>query len=475
MSKALKSLFNIGLVLFLVVIFSAAAQAEVGAPKIIKLIGGENFSLSGTAPAGSEVLIYLDGNFAGQAETKTSAKTEPSFNFQYKSAQKLTDGTHTVMAVAKDKNSLVLSAPTSEVKFTVNAIPAPTLIAPNEKTITADLKPLVSGLTKDNTLVKIFIDDVYNGKTEILNNESNTANFAYKPFLNLSRGWHKVYAIAEDGAGRVSQMSEVLRFNIELPMPAPTMLKPVVNKSTSSSRPFIVGLAKNDSKIKVYIDKKYNGEFEVKNHFSGTANFAFRAPWPLARGNHLVYTVAVDKRGKTSSWSNLVYFSVRNAAIAQSAREESKQVVANIQEPKELVQIKSESAVISDSSGAVEKKLDVKPAEQESIKLEEKPIAIKREGESKEKTALEKIKNLIGAETKQTASDQGMINEGEQSQGRLKLSLILFILFLVGVVAWLLWVNRELVKERQAQNEAEEKAEKDKHNPTAGGQENKLL
>lgn len=454
MSKALKSLFNISFVLFLVVIFSAAARAEVGAPKIIKLIGGENFSLSGTAPAGSEVLIYLDGNFAGQAETKTSAKTEPSFNFQYKSTQKLTDGTHTVMAVAKDKNSLVLSAPTSEVKFTVNAIPAPTLIAPNEKTITADLKPLVSGLTKDNTLVKIFIDDVYNGQTGILNNNSGTANFAYQPLANLSRGWHKVYAIVEDGAGRVSQMSEVLRFNIELPMPAPTMLKPVVNKSTSSSRPFIVGLAKNDSKIKIYIDKKYNGELTVKNHLSGTANFAYQPVKPLIRGSHSVYAIAIDKRGKASFWSNIIYFPVRNSAIAQSAREERKQVVANIKEPKELVQIKPESAVISDSSGAVEKG---------------------REGESKEKTALGKIKNLIGAETKQAASDQGMINEGEQNQGRLKLSLILFILFLVGVVAWLLWVNRELVKERQAQNEVEKKAEKDKHNPTAGGQENKLL
>jgi cbb3-type cytochrome oxidase subunit 3 len=470
MSKALKSLFNIGLVLFLVVIFSAAAQAEVGAPKIIKLIGGENFSLSGTAPAGSEVLIYLDGNFAGQAETKTSAKTEPSFNFQYKSTQKLTDGTHTVMAVAKDKNSLVLSAPTSEVKFTVNLLPAPTLVAPDEITITAKTKPLIVGLTRSGSLVKIFIDDVYNGKTEILNNESNTANFAYKPFLNLSRGWHKVYAIAEDGAGRVSQMSEVLRFNIELPMPAPTMLKPVVNKNTSLSEPFIVGLAKNDSKIKVYIDKKYNGEFEVKNHQSGTANFAYKPVKPLARGNHLVYAVAIDKRGKQSDWSNTVYFSTKNSAIAQSAQEEKSDTVASIEEPKEIAKINSEVPVISDSSGVIEKKLD------EPAAVQPEPADAIKKLSQQDEVNLEKIKSLIGDNTEKKAkTGQGMVDEGKSNQGKLKLSLVLFILFLVGVVAWLLWVNRELVKERREQNEAEDKAEKDKNDPTAGGQENKLL
>ena len=54
-----------------------------------------------------------------------------------------------------------------------------------------------------------------------------------------------------------------------------------------------------------------------------------------------------------------------------------------------------------------------------------------------------------------------MIDESRDSQGKLKLSLVLFILFLVGVVAWLIWVNRELIKERQAENQTKEE-DKDK-------------
>ncbi len=358
----------------------------------------------------------------------------------------------------------------SKEALAVDSLPAPTLIAPNETTVTAKVKPLIIGLTRSGSFVEIFIDGVYNGKTEILSNDSGTANFAYKPFLNLSRGWHEVYAIALDNNHRVSQRSEVSRFKIELPMPAPTMLKPVINKNTVLSRPFIVGLAKNDSKIKVYIDKKYNGEFEVKNHPSGTANFAYKPVKPLARGNHLVYAVATDKRGKQSEWSNVVYFSTMSAAIAQSAQEEKSDTVVSIEEPKEVAGAKAEAPVISESSGVIEEKTDKETAAQPKSEA-----AIKKLSQQDE-AGLEKIKNLVGDNAaEKTKASQGMINEGKSNQGKLKLSLVLFILFLVGVVAWLLWVNRELVKERRAQNEAEEKVEKDKNDPTVGGQTDRLL
>lgn len=358
----------------------------------------------------------------------------------------------------------------SKEALAADSLPAPTLIAPDRTTITAKTRPLIIGLAESGSLVKIFIDGVYNGKTEILNNESNTANFAYKPFLNLSRGRHEVYAMAEDNAGRVSRPSEILLFNIELPMPAPTMLKPVVNKNTSLNRPFIVGLAKNDSKIRVYIDKKYNGEFKVKNHPSGTANFAYKPVEPLERGNHLVYAVAVDKRGKQSAWSNIVYFSTKSSAIAESAQAEKSDTVAKIEEPKETAKINSLAPVISETSGAVEeiseKEAAVQPRSEEAVK----------KLSQQDQAGLEKIKSLAGDNTGEKAKiGRGMINEDKSNQGKLKLSLTLFILFLVGVVVWLLWVNRELVKERRAQNEVEEKAEKEKNDPMAGGQTDKLL
>jgi hypothetical protein len=137
--------------------------------------------------------------------------------------------------------------------------------------------------------------------------------------------------------------------------------------------------------------------------------------------------------------------------------------------------------VISESSGAVVEKTaaetitpekKTRPAEPS---LNEKEAAIKQELKDKEREALEKITGLVGTGAEEVKSDQGMINEGKQNQGRLKLNLVLFILFLLGVVGWLLWVNRELVKERRAQTEAEEKKTEKKNNLPGQGPGDKPL
>ncbi|MDD5295135.1 MAG: hypothetical protein PHP21_04475, partial [Patescibacteria group bacterium] len=143
-----------------------------------------------------------------------------------------------------------------------------------------------------------------------------TANFAYKPFLDLEVGLHKVWAIAEDDSGRKSGVSNILEFLVQKPMPAPTLFSPVVNSRTKYNQPFIVGLSKNDSFIKVFIDNELNGQFEVDNHSSGTANFAFKPP-VLARGNHSVYATATDNRGKESRRSNTVYFWCASRLLAR--------------------------------------------------------------------------------------------------------------------------------------------------------------
>jgi len=328
--------------------------------------------------------------------------------------------------------------------------PAPTLIAPDQTVATAKLKPPITGLSKSGSLVKIYIDGVYNGKTQILNHPSGTANFVYLPFLNLSRGSHQVYAVAEDSDGKLSLQSSILNFKIELPLPAPTILKSVVNKNSSNSRPFIVGLAKNDLKIKVYIDKKYQGEFTVKNHPSGTANFAYRPVVALARGNHLIYTVAVDQRGKESSWSNIVNFASKNSAIAQAAQEKQTEAIGKLDEFKSAPEIESGAPEISKSSGELEEQVDASA----------QPTALEKLNSKKQEIS-EEIKNFIATSTQaKTKIAKGMINESRDNQSKLKLSVVLFILFFVAVIAWLLWVNRELIKERQAQDQAK----KDKDN-----------
>ncbi|GAF72848.1 unnamed protein product, partial [marine sediment metagenome] len=289
------------IILFLVIIFSfvltnkVLAQA-VKVPTIVKFSTGAKPEVTGLTQANTDVMVYIDDNFVGKAEVKSEGTATDNFYYQHLLA--LAEGEHKIMVIAADKVSLVLSPPSMEFKFVVLPLPAPTLIEPNKQTVTAKVKPLIKGLTVNNTFVHVYIDGVYNGSTNLISHQSGTANFAYKPFLNLAVGEHNAWAVAEDSSGRKSKPSSLLNFRVEEPMPVPAIFSPVVNSQTTYNQPFIIGLAKNDSFIRVYIDHSLDGQFKVEDHQSGTANFAYQLPEPLTKGSHLLYTEATDSRGK---------------------------------------------------------------------------------------------------------------------------------------------------------------------------------
>ena len=180
MSKTLKSFYFGLFFLFLLLAPAAPARAEVAMPKIIKITVAEEIALAGLAPVNSEVLIYLDGKFVGRTEVKVSGQAEPSFSFQFKPEVKLADGMHALMAAVQDKTSLVMSAPSAEIKFAVNQVPAPTLIKPEAGSIIGQNNQIISGLTKSGTRVLLYLNNVLLNKTEILKHDSGTANFFLK-------------------------------------------------------------------------------------------------------------------------------------------------------------------------------------------------------------------------------------------------------------------------------------------------------
>ena len=289
------------------------------APTVVNIISSqtEPLEIIGLTAAGTDVLVYIDGNFAGLADVVSQNTITDNFVFEYPTMP--TAGVHSVYAVSRDRESLLVSAPTAARQFTIAVLPAPTLIAPNIDTVTAKVKPLITGLSRSDTFVNIWIDGVYNGKTGYLTDASGTAHFAYRPFLNLTRGEHTATAVAEDRFGRKSSDSNVLHFRVEAPMPAPVIYSPVVNSTSAPNRPFITGVAKNDSVVRVYIDRTLYGQFPVENSQTGTAHFAYLPFIALAGGGHFAYAEAVDSRGKVSSWSNIVYFNVPQPTISSEA------------------------------------------------------------------------------------------------------------------------------------------------------------
>jgi hypothetical protein len=417
-----------------------AAKTEIKTPTIIEVVQTGNYLvkplIKGLTSANTEVLGYIDGSFFGLAKVESEGTGSDNFslavNYQLKSGQ------HHFVAVARDKTSLVLSAPSPEIIINITGIPAPTLIQPDADTITGKVKPIIAGLTVSGSFVHIFIDGTYNGKTDLLEHPSGTANFIYKPFLNLAIGDHTLTAVAEDKLGQTSIKSDIIHFRVLSPTPAPSLLD-IKNNVKVSNKPIITGLAKNSSLIKVFIDKKLNGQFVVKNNISGTANFAYIPYVGLTKGRHFVYTVAYDSVGKESRWSNIKYFIIGDVLIPEItpvAVEEKSNITAT---PAPLATEKNNEAEPEEKTA---------PAEELSGKTEEAKSEISDDQD---------IQKIINAPLNATTAS-GIINESRKLQSQLNLNLIVFILFLIAVIGWIFWVNRELIKEKQEQ---ETKAKKE--------------
>ncbi len=412
---------------------SAPTVIEAGSKRALEGIGYPY--VLGLTQINTEVLIYIDGNYVNFA--KINSENTEADNFYFEHSQSLPTGKHTIYAISRDKTSLLLSPPT-EIEFIVPSLPAPTLIAPNENTITGKAKPIITGLTVSNSLVHIYIDGVPNGKTPVVKHDSGTANFSYEPFLNLKVGWHKIQAMTENLQGEKSALSEILNFKIENQMPAPTLLSLKTNLS-ETSKPLIEGLAKNNSTVKIFIDRRLNGQFKIKNSESGTANFSYEPFQPLTRGDHLVYATAMDDKGKESCWSNIVYFNTKNPTISESAQETRPATVAKIEEPIMAAEEPLAEIFTEEKTGEV-----VANKKEETADNKEKQTEAVSDND---------IKNLINEKIEKGKEDSGLIDEDKTGQSKLRLNLIIFIAFLLGIIIWIFWVNKELIKERRVKQE----------------------
>lgn len=360
--------------------------------------------VKGLTPNNTEVLVYIDGSFISLANLGDKGTTTDSFFYQYPITLA---GNHEIMLIARDKTSLVLSAPVVVI-FEAPVLPGPTLVMPTVEEVIGTARPFITGLTVSNTEVLLYIDGVYNGKIKPDLHRSGTANFAYKPTFDLKIGSHQVWAVAEDALGRKSRVSDVMNFKVSAPTPSPTLISPINNIEVIENSPKITGLAKNDSLIKIFVDSKLDGKFEVVNHESGVANFSYSPSFALTKGKHSVFATATDKQGKESKSSNLANFTVRLPSISLDAEE----AVAGIKE--------------------VEAKNEIQDAD---------------------------VKKIIDENIDKENRGKGLLNENQEGQSKLKLNLIIFIAFLMGIIAWIFWVNKELIKEKNNIDETDKDIE----------------
>jgi len=439
-----KSLLLIGLMFLASNFLASQACADVIKPLIASVradsYSGAQPTIAGVQAAGTDVLIFINNIFFGEASTQSSGNQTDNFYFYLD--ESLRAGNNYIQAAARDRSSGKISERSEVYVYPVKAVATPLLIAPDFQKPSSNPRPVITGLTNSGTKIRFWIDNVYNGETDFVFHSSGTANFFYRPFLNLTPGRHFVSAQAIDADGARGGLSEPKEIIVEYPLPAPVILGVVENLNFSGQKVFqIIGLAKNDLDVKIYIDRLERGSFRVVNNPSGTANFHFQSSALLRPGRHLIYAETVDRREKVSPWSAPYIFT----------RQESP-----------LITTEAASSTYAESW----------PAAEETVILQEEKIsAPEKDQADKEKTAYAgsgsgSPEEFLAPKTFNTSTDQELaelvnkVNKpldksqveearARKAQSRLRVNLLIFIGFLLAVIGWVIWVNRTLIKERQ--------------------------
>lgn len=194
---------------------------------------GQNYILvKGLVKPGHEALIYINGSYNGLANISQGNTDFSLFNYL---SPNIKDANNTeVSVIARNQETRLFSSPSqahvnSIIEKTVLSQPAPKeTISPTKHVILApilktpkqkdcEISPYISGFSKNQTTVKIFIDNKPYASLPATSKVAESAFFSYTPSVSLDRGQHFVYAIAEDKNGNTSPRSNLLTFCISAP------------------------------------------------------------------------------------------------------------------------------------------------------------------------------------------------------------------------------------------------------------------
>jgi hypothetical protein len=235
------SIFSVCLLSLASFIIPAYAQNEAitesDAPIILKttkiLEDGQVYvSAKGLVKPNYDVLIYINGVYNGLANISQGNVNFSLFNYF---STKIKNANNTeIIAIARNQETHLLSSPSqaqvdSIIEKTSFSQPAPKeTIGPTKHVVLAPIlktpqqkncenKPYISGFSKNQTTVKIFIDNKLYINLPATSSVSEIAFFSYIPGVSLDRGQHSVYAVAEDKNGNLSPRSNLLTFCISNP------------------------------------------------------------------------------------------------------------------------------------------------------------------------------------------------------------------------------------------------------------------
>ncbi|MFS0724274.1 Ig-like domain-containing protein [Paenibacillus sp. 1P07SE] len=256
----------------------------------------ETPTISGTAEAGSTVLISIDG------AAQVNATVNGSGFWSHTPVSQLSQGPHAVSATARDAAGNV-SIPSATVNFIVDTVPpaTPVITSPADGTTVTEKRPVITGTTEAGSTVMVSVG----GASEAATVQPN-GSWSYTPTADLDEGPHTVSVTATDAAGNESTPPATASFTVDtIPPAAPTILAPANGTVTSDATPTVTISADSDAvKVTVLLNEIEVGDAEfVAGEWTYT-------PSALTDGTYEVTAVAADAAGNTSEPSQPVSFTV---------------------------------------------------------------------------------------------------------------------------------------------------------------------
>jgi hypothetical protein len=232
--------------LLVALLFANSALAETYKPTILettvlKADYGDQVMVKGLSSKNSIVLVYINGSYYGLANISNNDPDLNNFSYLSPVLTGVKNNNYTVLAIARDQETLELSSPaegkvssvieksylekTESIKKPTNQtikqnvktdkeeVLAPTLLSPKGNVSTN--KPVISGHGELGQKIRLFIDDQDFIEIRIKSDSAGSANFEIQPNTELSSGLHFAYAVAINENGDFSKNSNLLSFIVQ--------------------------------------------------------------------------------------------------------------------------------------------------------------------------------------------------------------------------------------------------------------------
>jgi hypothetical protein len=255
-------------------------------PPVITTVGPFNLArpaIAGTAETNTRVNLFEGATPLGTATTSVAGVWSVSPGVA------LTEGIHSLTAVATDLGNDIVGQPSGPIPVTIDftppALPVIALIAATKKT-----RPLISGTAE--AAATVVLQD---GATVIARIKAGgNGSWSFTPETALAEGTHLLTAVAQDPAGNTSGTTAMMPLIIDTGAPAAATFRAVPSLSNTVS-PQFSGTAEANATVKVW-----NGA-----QLLGTTTASVTGEWILTLGtswtdgSYILKATATDAAGNT--------------------------------------------------------------------------------------------------------------------------------------------------------------------------------